>query len=163
MRRSLDWSRVGQYPDHATCTRIASTNCVCGLDPMVLCTAHPCQCRNCGEDHKSCAWRRLFQRWQSSLDVRGVVQAHAGTLTYVQVLELQGGRGPTSPRGRTLVNILATQDQAQPLNDTLMVADLSQNPKFGTVLCNGYVPTLTTASDLWSFQAGARLSANAPR
>ena len=159
LRRSLDWSRVGQYPDHATCTTIASTNCACGLDPMVLCSAHPCHCRKCGEDLKSCAWRRLLQRWQSSLDLRGVVRAHAGKLTYLQVLELQGGRGPTSPRERTIVNILATQIRAQPLNDTLMIADLSQNPPYGTVLCNGYVPTLTSTSDLWSFQAGSRLSA----
>ena len=159
LRRSLDWSRVGQYPEHATCTRLASTDCACGLDPMVLCQAHPCRCRNCGKDLKSCAWRRRLQRWLSSLDLQGVVRAHAGTLTYLQVLELQGGRGPTSPRERTLVNILATQNLAQPLNDTLMIADLSLNPPFDTALFNGYVPTLTPTSDLWSFQAGSRLSA----
>ena len=56
------------------------------------------------------------------------------------------------------MNLLALKVEVQPLSDTLTVADLSQNPPYGTVHCEGDVPTLTTSSHLWCFQAGEALS-----
>ena len=54
--------------------------------------------------------------------------------------------------------MLALKIEARPLNDTLMVADMSQNPGFGDVKLDEELPTLTTRSCLWSFQIGEVLS-----
>ena len=56
------------------------------------------------------------------------------------------------------MNLYALKPEAQPLGDTLMIADLSRNPGSGSVLVNGEVPTLTTSSHLHSFRAGVRLT-----
>ena len=56
------------------------------------------------------------------------------------------------------MNLFALKKDAQPLGDTLMLADMSQNPPFGVVLLNGEVPTVTTSSHLHSFRAGAGLT-----
>ena len=56
------------------------------------------------------------------------------------------------------MNILALHPDAQPLNDTLMIAGISQNPGFGSLLFDGAVPTVTTTSALHCFQVGQALS-----
>ena len=51
-----------------------------------------------------------------------------GTVTYLQVLEMHGRLGPQQPRQRVLINLIAIRAGTQPLNETLMVGDLSQTP-----------------------------------
>ena len=53
-----------------------------------------------------------------------------GTLTYLQAMEMHGRKGPQQPRQRVLINLIAILPDTQPLNDTLMVGDVSQNPPF---------------------------------
>ena len=82
-----------------------------------------------------------------------------GKMTYIHCLEMQGGEGPMQPRGRILLNIVAMLRQNQPLKDTLMLVDKSQNPPFGALPTDGLAPTLTTTSSLWCMSAGRELQA----
>ena len=79
-------------------------------------------------------------------------------MTYLDVLEINGGVGPESPRKRVYANLVAISPRSQPLNETLMVVDLAQNPPFGDLHCHGETPTCTTNTDLWVFQVGIALS-----
>ena len=56
------------------------------------------------------------------------------------------------------MNIFALDPEAEPLNDTLMIADISQSPGFGSLLFDGAVPTLTTTSALHCLQVGHALN-----
>ena len=76
-------------------------------------------------------------------------------MTFIHALEMQGGVAPPQPRARILLNIVALLRQSQPLQDTLMLLDKSQNPPFGA--CDGLAPTLTTTSQLWCMPAGREL------
>ena len=75
-------------------------------------------------------------------------------MTHLQVLEMHGLHGPNNPRRRLLINLLALRPDASPLNETMMVGDVSQNPPFGDVYTNGYTPVFTTSSCVWVFQIG---------
>jgi len=119
---------------------------------------HMCKCHNCGEDGLGCSWRRLLATSVRESGLADAVSRKSSTLTYLQVLEMQGRRGPDNPRMRILVNLVAPKVEVQPLNDTLMVADLSQNPPYGSLHGEGDLPTLTTSSHLWCFQIGEVLS-----
>ena len=44
------------------------------------------------------------------------------------------------------------------MNDTLMVADVSQNPPFIDMLAGGETLVFTTSASLWVFQAGEVLN-----
>ena len=48
-----------------------------------------------------------------------------GCLTYVQAIESVGLQAPTSARERNLLNMLARLPMAQPLQETLMVTDIT--------------------------------------
>ena len=80
-------------------------------------------------------------------------------MSYLHCLEMQGGQGPTQPRARVLLNIMALLPQSQPLQDTLLLVDKSQNPPFGPLPTDGLAPTLTTTSQLWCMSAGRELRA----
>ena len=82
-----------------------------------------------------------------------------GKMCYINALEIQGGVAPTQQRVRTLLNIIALLPGGQPLQDTLMLVDKSQNPPFGSWPTDGMAPTLTTTSQLWSMSAGRELQA----
>ena len=86
-----------------------------------------------------------------------MVRNRRGTLTYLQVMEMNGRKGPQQPRQRVLINLIAILPDTQPLNDTLMVGDVSQNPPFGSMFAGGDTPVLTTSSSVWAFQAGQAL------
>ena len=77
----------------------------------------------------------------------------------MQILELSGRRGPGNPRSRILLNLIALCAKTRPLRDTLMIADISQNPPFGDHLVHGESPVLTTTSQLWVLRAGEALRA----
>ena len=79
-------------------------------------------------------------------------------MTYVQVLEMHGKSVPENARIRIMLNVFALKIDAQPLQDTLMLADMSQNTGFGTIRTDGNVPTLTTNSYPHSFQAATKLT-----
>ena len=83
-----------------------------------------------------------------------------GNMTCMHCLEIQGGgRGPTQPRARVLLNVVALCPQSQPLHDTLLLVDTSQNPPFGSWPTDGMAPTLTTNTRLWCMSAGRGIEA----
>ena len=53
---------------------------------------------------------------------------------------------------------MALLPQAKPLNDTLMVVDVSQNLPYQGVCYSGHVPTLATSSTPFCFQTGQLLT-----
>ena len=86
------------------------------------------------------------------------IQAAAQKLTYIQVLELQGGQGPRSPRERNLLNILAVMPRNMPLQTSTCIVDLSQSADFAQPRWDGTVPTIATNSAMHCFRSGKRLS-----
>ena len=160
LHRSVDLSRVGQYPTDKELAQLAAVTgdniaCCCSVAPMVVCRVHICKCGNCGEDGLHCAWR---MRMVQHMTAKQWHVPESDKLRYVQVLEMNGIVCPAQARCRTWLNILAVHPDAQPLNDTLMIADISQNPGFGSVLFDGVVPTLTTTSALHCLQVGHALN-----
>ena len=157
LQRQDDWSRVGECPTPEELTYLSASPCKCGLDPMVCCPVHPCKCGGCGESGGECTWRSMFMTWIASGPMADMVSKRKGTVTYLQVLEMNGRQGPQQPRKRVLINLIAIRPDAQPLNDTLMVGDVSQNPPFGSMFVGGDTPVFTTSSNVWAFQAGQAL------
>ena len=157
LRREFDWSRVGECPTQAELAILSQSTCTCGLDPMVICPVHPCKCHRCGKTGLECTWRRMFIDYMNSDSASTVLSKKQGTLTYLQALEMQGGQGPTQPRQRVLINLIAVRPEANPLNETLMIGDVSQNPPFGDMFAEGDTPVFTTTSNVWVFQVGHTL------
>ena len=89
-----------------------------------------------------------------------MVSKKKGTVTYLQVMEMHGRLGPQQPRQRVLINLIAIRADTYPLNETLMVGDLSQNPPFGDMSSGGDTPVFTTSSQVWVFQVGDTLRTN---
>lgn len=79
-------------------------------------------------------------------------------LTYLQVLELHGMRGPQHPRQRNLLNVVALLPRAQPLSDTLLLVDLSQSVDRVVLQWDGSMPTLARNSQIFCLQAGRCLT-----
>ena len=157
---AIDWSRVGELAANPVeIAAISLSGCLCGVDPWAICPVHACKCKRCGDDGKSCKWRGHLLKFIEDEGLRRVITANEGTLTYMQVLELSGRRGPESPRSRILINLIAMCAKTRLLRDTLMIADISQNPPFGDHLGNGEAPVLTTTSQLWVLRAGEALRA----
>ena len=154
----IDWSRVGAYPTSEELVYITASACTCGVNPLSRCPVHLCKCGKCGDNGVQCKWRQALTKYVVDEGLEQVVSSNSNTLTYVQVLEMHGKSGPRTIRARILTNLYALKVDAKPLEDTLMVADLSQNVGFGSVMVNGDVPTLTTKSHLHSFRAGVRLT-----
>ena len=157
MQREIDWSRVGECPTAEGLLYISASPCKCGLDPMECCPEHPCKCSRCGESGVECTWRAMFTTFIASGSTTDMVRNRRGTLTYLQVMEMNGRKGPQQPRQRVLINLIAILPGAQPLNDTLMVGDVSQNPPFGDLFAQGETPVFTTSSNVWVFQVGQTL------
>ena len=57
-----------------------------------------------------------------------------------------------------MLNVAAMLPQSNPLQDTLMLVDKSQNPGFGSWASDGMAQTLTTNSQLWCMSAGRELT-----
>ena len=70
-------------------------------------------------------WGR-FQQFIEDGGLRNVITANEGPLTYMQILELSGRRGPGNPRSRILLNLIALCAKTRPLRGTLMIANISQ-------------------------------------
>ena len=100
----------------------------------------------------------MFVDFIAKCEERDVIDNQRGMMTYLQVVEMQGRQGPDNPRQRLLVNLLASRPDAHPLNETLMLGDVSQNPPFGDVFMDGTTPVFTTSSRLWVFQMGEFLT-----
>ena len=155
--RPADWSRVGQCPSQEELLKMSVSLCQCALDPMASCVVHPCKCGRCGDSGVECTWRRLFMEYIVAEGLVDVIRKKQGMLTYLQVLEMNGRHGPENPRRRLLINLFAARPEAQPLNETLMVGDVSQNPPFGDLHIDGDTSVFTTSSCVWAFQAGEAL------
>ena len=96
----------------------------------------------------------MFVKCMLTGALAGIVFKKKGTLTYLQVMEMQGRAGPDNPRRRLLINLFALLPEAHPLNETLMLGDISQNPPFGDLFSDGETPVFTTSSCVWVFQTG---------
>ena len=157
MQRQIDWSRVGECPTAEELLYISASPCKCGVDPMECCPEHPCKCRSCGKSGVECTWRAKYMTFIASGSTPNMVRNRRGTLTYLQVMEMNGRKGPEQPRQRVLINLIAILPDTQPLNDTLMVGDISQNPPFGDLSAQGETPVFTRSSNVWVFQIGQTL------
>ena len=115
------WSHVGECPTPEELSYVSASPCKCGLDPMECCPEHPCKCSRCGESGVECTWRAMFTTFIASGSTTDMVRNRRGTLTYLQVMEMNGRKGPQQPRQRVLINLIAILPDTQPLNDTLMV------------------------------------------
>ena len=158
LRRTVDWSRVGEYPTDEELQWCMRSQCRCSPHAIVVCPVHKCKCTNCGDDGLGCSWRKRMLLLLPKIGPRAVAAKEPGRLTYTQVLEMSGGTCPENPRLRTYMNLMALHQHAWPLNDTLMIVDLSQNPPYHGSCRNGFVPTLATSSTPFCFQTGAFLT-----
>ena len=80
-----------------------------------------------------------------------------GSLTYIQAIESAGLEGPTSARERNLLNMLARLPMAQPLQETLMVTDITQAADRQSIKYDGTMPTMTPQCKMWVLRAGRPL------
>ena len=80
-----------------------------------------------------------------------------GCLTYIQALEIIGLQVPNSARERNLLNVFACLPEAQPLQDTVMIMDISQSIHRCKPRYDGTVPTMATHARMWSMLAGREL------
>ena len=154
-----DWSEVGSFCVGTSLEYISACSCTCACDPYVLCPVHPCKCERCGDDGLRCSWRKHLWRLLEKENLLSRARSMLGKVTYATALEMQGGLAPTQPRVRIMLNIAAMLPQSNPLQDTLMLVDRSQNPGFGTWSSEGMAQTLTTTSHLWCMSAGRELNA----
>ena len=163
LTRPVDWSRVDQYPNEYESAALRNhsllSECVCCVDPMVACPKHPCPptCRMCGTDGVGCLWRHKMQKYLADT-LPSLIPQSKGKLTYTQVLELQGLPGPAHPRQRNCLNVFALLPRSQPLNDTLLLADLSQSVDMRVLQYDGSMPTLARNSAIFCLQAGQFLT-----
>ncbi len=156
--RRVDWTRVGECPSREELSEIWASQCRCMLDPLERCLVHACKCGHCGDSGTECAWRGMFAEYIAKCEERDFISKKKGTMTYLQVMEMQGLRGPDNPRQRLLINLLALRPGAHPLNETLMLGDVSQNPPYCDVFMDGTTPVFTTSSRVWVFQMGEFLT-----
>ena len=154
LRPAMDWSRVGQFPSRVEMDWQSHDGCRCGLDPWISCPKHPCKCGNCGKDGVGCGWRGRLAKFIDDEGIAPVLTRSAGTMTYLNVLEMHGGLGPDNPRKRIYLNLVAMSPKSQPLADTLMVVDLAHIGPFGVLHNDGAAPVCTTNSDMWVVQTG---------
>ena len=154
-----DWSEVGNFCVGTSLAYMSANACRCACDPYILCPVHPCKCEKCGSDGLQCTWRHHLHRLLEKENLLSQAINMHGKVTYVNALEMQGGDAPTLPRARVMLNIVAMLPQSNPLQDTLMLVDKSQNPGFGTWPSDGMAQTLTTTSQLWCMSAGRELTA----
>jgi len=73
-------------------------------------------------------------------------------------MALHGLPLPASPREMNFLNVFAQLPEAQPLNTTWFVADVSQTVTMTSFRNDGLVPTLTTRSKIFAFRLGRYLS-----
>lgn len=156
--RKVDWSRVGEYPQDEELLWCTDNPCKCSCNPRDVCPVHKCKCSHCGADGLACSWRALLGEFIAKVWTAAPPDMHPAKLTYVQVLEMNGAKAPDAPRLRTYLNIMALHPHARPLNSTLMIVDVSQNPPYQGMCRNGVVPTLATSSAPFCFQTGEFLT-----
>ena len=121
---------------------------------MVVCEQHPCKCVQC-KHGEVCSWRVKAKKYLAD---HGLLEAAAdGRVTYVQALELMGLLGPKSPRQRNMLNVFARLPDADPLQSTLMIMDISQAIDQAILRCDGSVPTMGVKASMWSMRAGRLL------
>ena len=164
LHKPIDWSRVDEYPYPSEQTALQTNPdlaaCQCGVDPMTVCPLHTCppSCGQCGPTGTSCIWRRKMMGYLANILPNLESASQCSKLTYLQVLEMNGLKGPANPRQRNCLNVFALLPQSQPLNDTLLLADLSQGVDMAVLQRDGSLPTLARNSSIFCLQAGRFLT-----
>jgi hypothetical protein len=156
------WHRVGQPPTAEEMSRLTQfPPCSCGVDPRVLCEAHPCKCNKCRNDaNASCMWRQwamevLSKQVPADGTLDDLLAGYKDSMTYIHVLEAYGSQGPTSGRERNLLNITALMQSLQPLGSTNGILDKAKRIGVGGLRSDGTVGTMLTGSSMWSVADGA--------
>ena len=143
---------VGQLPTPEAAVTIQSSGCKCGVDPMIVCPRHPCNCEKCRRGQRlECTWRAKATAYLADAGLEWTVAD--GCVTYIQALELADKRVPHSARERNLLNIFARLPAAHPLRDTRMIFDLTQAVDRCRAKFDGTVPTMATNAVMWSMRA----------
>lgn len=157
----VPWHRVGQPPNAGEMVRLTQfPPCSCGVDPRVLCEAHPCKCDKCRNGaNASCMWRQwameiLAKKVPAASTLDDVLAGYRDSLTYINVLEAYGGQGPKSGRERNLLNITALMPSLQPIGTTNGIIDKSKRIGVGGLRSDGTVGTMLTGSSMWSVADG---------
>ena len=102
-----DWSGVGSFYVDSALQYMSGNACCCACNPYDLCPMHHCQCGTCGRDGIQCTWRSLMQQMLEKSGITAAARNMEGKLTYIHALEMQGVVGPTQPRARIFLNIVA--------------------------------------------------------
>ena len=82
-------------------------------------------------------------------------------ITHLQALELFSGNkrfGPTSPRERNMLNIIARAPPFQPMSRTYACIDISQSINRPKLQTSGAVPTIGLNTSIWVFAFGMTLN-----
>ena len=120
-------------------------NCRCGVDPMVVCEAHPCYC-GCQKSGKlqGCAWRSRARKYMEQHCPHDFVARMAGKVTYMQILHHCGRAPPLSARERNLLNIVVAKlVDLKGVMPPYAVVDQSQSIGMGSLRVDGVTTTCT--------------------
>lgn len=148
----LDWSRLHGHP---TLDELNSMRrCGCCVNPMKVCAVHKCccGCQKHGAKSDGCKWRASHNKFLAEKVTNFDLGSQVGRLTYIELLELQGKPGPSSPRERNVLNILSYL--SQPLQMSQAVLDRSQTISRNGFRTDGALPTVCKNSQLWSMALG---------
>ena len=111
---------------------------------------------------KSCEWREKANTYiNQQFGISTVPQHFLQEITYVQALELFSGNkrcGPTSPRERNMLNIIARTPSFQPMSRTYACMDISQSINRMKLQTSGAVPTIGLNTSIWVFAFGMTLN-----
>ena len=160
----LEWERLHKLPNATEVYAIKQDGCLCSFDPWVLCPLHPCRCKQCGANQgdKSCEWREKANTYiNQHLGISTVPQHFLQEITYVQALELFSGSkrcGPTSPRERNMLNIIARTPSFQQMSRSYACMDISQSINRMKLQTSGAVPTIGLNTNIWVFAFGMTLN-----
>ena len=114
---------------------ILRVRCGCTLDPNSVCERHPCKCPECrgGSGSGTCKRRTLHTEYLSKMLSSIHVPTELELVTYIEALELAGKPTPTSPRERSLLNIMSYH-VVDSMASSFLILDKSQSI-FRTQMC----------------------------
>jgi len=138
--------------------------CKCGVDPMVLCSLHPCSCEKCKKRPSlDCKWRVAMDEYLKKNMPQLLGNQPAAEwqrLTYMHALEQQSYATPQSPRVRNMLNVFAVLPAPVPLSQTDLLVDTAPTLALSTARVDGDAQTFTQGSKLWCMRAGKYLNAD---
>ena len=161
LKERLELQRMHMPPNPHEISAILGSGCTCGLDPMTLCEVHVCKCKCCQKQvGLNCEWRLKAKTYIDN-NLKNMEQHMLEEITYLQAIELFSVidcRGPSSPRERNMLNIMARKPNLQPLSKSFAVMDTSASIDHASINASGAVPTLGVNATPWVFALGRFLT-----